>query len=66
MNIKEAVIEAVTTSNAVMAGQISDQLKHSFGMNYDQIYETINRAHPVGIAEWDELLYEADEIESRQ
>lgn len=66
ITIKDAITTAIVTSDAVLAGKISDMLRYDHGMDYDQTYKLVNEAHPIGAEEWDELLYAADEIDSRQ
>lgn len=63
--VGQAIQRAVTEQDARLAGRVCSYLRLSFGMNYDQVYAFVNQIERIDAAEWDGLLYEADEEASR-
>lgn len=52
-------------SNAKVAGALADFCRHALGWNYNQTFAFLQLRHPdMEVAEWDQLLAEADEEEA--
>ncbi len=64
MTLTEAIREAVTQDDAGKAGRIAERLRGD-GFKYAHIAQFFNRAAGIGTAEFDALMYEADELSSR-
>lgn len=63
--LKEAIRETIADQDAMRAGKIADRLRR-MGMNYNQSFDVIKKCAPnTELADWDALLYEADETESK-
>ena len=61
----DAIREAIANQDATRAGRISDRLRR-MGLNYQQQFDVVKRAAPdTELPDWDALLYQADEAESR-
>jgi hypothetical protein len=61
MTMRQAIKSAVTERNATLAGQVADKLRFRYGMNYEESLEVVQAVVPVDRADWDALLYAADE-----
>jgi len=62
MKLKDAIKEALVTRDAVLAGKVADYCRFRLGMNYPQTFALVQEVRPQAmLAEWDALLYEADE-----
>jgi hypothetical protein len=59
MTLADAVKKAVAEQNAPLVGRIAEKLRVR-GLNYQQSYELVNSIQPIGLAEWDALLYESE------
>jgi len=64
MSLKSQITLAVNTRNAKLAGNIADTLRFRLGMSYNAIHEYVNSVEPVEIEDWEDLMYEADSLES--
>jgi hypothetical protein len=42
------------------AGKVADFCRFKWGMTYAETYAYVNRKCPIGLPEWDELLYQCD------
>ena len=62
VSLNEALTRAITERNARMVGSIVDRLWFKHRVNYADQYEIANRLTGISLADWDELLREADEI----
>lgn len=61
----EVLRGAIEAEDARKVGRIVDFFRRALGMNYVELLETAKRARPeTTTAEWDELLAEADRLES--
>lgn len=57
---KNVIIKAVKEKDAQAAGKIADTFRFKFGYTYKQVYEIVNSVQPVSLADWEELMQEAD------
>jgi hypothetical protein len=61
--VQELLARAIDTKDAKLAGQLCDKLRRE-GCNYNEILARVQAARPnVTAAEWDALMFEADEGE---
>ena len=64
MTLKESIKEAVENKNAEAIGKIVARLRTVEHLNYDGCYKIFKDVTGISIAEYDEFLYESDELES--
>ncbi len=66
-SIRDAIIQAVTDRNARVAGAVADALRFKLGMTYRESFDFVvgqcrrSGVKPPELADWDALLYEADQ-----
>ena len=60
MKLAEAIKKAVNEKNYTIAGKVSDFLRDKFNMNYNEVYEYVNKLIQIDRADWEELMYESD------
>lgn len=64
MTIGEALKKAIDERNPAMAGRIVDNLRFRFGMRYADAYGMAHRLTGISEADWEGLMYEADQEEA--
>ncbi len=62
--LKEQISDAVTRNDARKAGRIADALRGD-GWRYSNIAKLFNDASGIYTADFDALMYEADELSAR-
>jgi len=62
--LRERIRTAVKGEDAAACGKFTADLR-ARGFNYSGIYRLVSNITGIGAAEWDALLYEADELASR-
>lgn len=58
--LRATIIRAVRTGNAELLGRAVERLRN-MGIGYDDCYRYVASVAPIDIAEFDDLLYEADQ-----
>lgn len=67
MTLGDKIREAIKHQDATLAGRIADRLRYRHGLNYAQSFEIVKKAAPdIELPDWDALLYEADDLDSRR
>lgn len=61
MEMKEAAQIAVREHNAILAAKITDHIRLKLDLTWEQTFQLINAWTGVDRAQWDGLLYEADQ-----
>ena len=61
--LRATIIRAVRTGNAELLGRAVERLRN-MGIGYQDCYRYVASVAPIDIAEYDSLLYEADEIDA--
>ena len=65
VSLRAALRIAIERGQAATVGRIADVLRFRGGFNYAETFELARELVPkLEAAEWDGLLYEADELES--
>ncbi len=62
MTLGETLTKAINERNARMVGSIVDRLWFKYRVTYEQQYEMASRLTGISLADWDDLLREADYI----
>lgn len=65
MTLKESIKEAVENKDAEAIGKIVARLRIVEHFNYDSCYKIFKDVTGISIGEYDEFLYESDNLESR-
>ncbi len=65
MTLKESIKEAVENKDAETIGKIVNRMRVVERLNYDGCYKIFKDVTGISIAEYDEFLYESDNLESR-
>lgn len=63
MKLKDKIILTIKTNNGKSAVKISNFLQFNCGMNYKNIYDFVNKQHPISLPEWDQLLRDGEDEE---
>lgn len=61
MSIAEAIRKAVKSADANLAGQIVEQLRTQFRMNYDQCLSVFKKYADIDRDQFESLMYESEE-----
>lgn len=59
---KDELIRAILDRDVEQIGRIADRMRFQGKLNYDQSFEVANQLTGVSEGEWDELLFEADNV----
>jgi len=65
MNFKERIKYTIEHKSAQWAGKIAETLRFDMGLNCEESHEYVNEVYPITKEDWDDLMIEAERIDSR-
>lgn len=60
VSMSEVIRQAVREKNPRKAGKVADVLRFRFGLDYESVYNVVNKIEPISKEDWEALMYEAD------
>ena len=62
--IEQELIAAILARDIQRIGQITDRMRCAGKLNYDQSFEVAHKLTGITAGDWDDMLYEADQLSS--